>query len=48
MAALVAEDEEHFVVGEAVGCGVPHDKALGGADAGDVGVEAVGFFAGLH
>ena len=43
VAALVAEDEEDFVVGQAVGGCVPKDKALGRADAGDVGVEAVGF-----
>ncbi len=29
VAAFVAEDEEDFVVGETVGCGVPHDVALG-------------------
>ena len=48
MAAFVAEDEEDFVVGDAAGGGVPHNDALGGAKAGDVGVEAVGLEAGLH
>ena len=44
VAALVAEDEEDFVVGDAAGGGVPHDDALGGADAADVGIEAVGIW----
>ena len=48
MAALVAEDEEDFVVGDATSGGVPHDDALGGAEATDVGVEAVALEAGLH
>ena len=48
MAALVAEDEHDFVVGNAAGGGVPDDDALGGANAVDIGVEPVGLFAGLH
>ena len=48
VAALVAEDEEDFVVGNAAGGGVPDHDALGGPDAADVGVEAVGLEAGLH
>ena len=48
MAALVGEDEEDFVGGHAVGGGVPDDDALGGAEAADVGVEAVDFDAGAH
>ena len=48
MAALVAEDEKNFVVGETV-CGrIPHHEALGGADAGYIRIEAVAFGAGLH
>jgi len=41
VAGFVAEDEEDFVVGEAVGGGVEDDDALGCADAGDAGVDAV-------
>jgi len=48
VAAFVAEDEHDFVVGDASGGGIPHNDALGGSDAADIGVEAVGFFAGLH
>ena len=48
VAALVAEDEEDFVVRQPVGGGVPHDVALGGTEARDVGIEAVVFLAGLH
>ena len=34
--------------GIAAGGGVPHDDALGGADAADIRVKAVGLDAGLH
>ena len=48
MAAFVAEDEEDFVLREAVDGGVPENKALGGADAGHVGIDSVGLPAGFH
>ena len=48
MAAFVAEDKKDFVVGNAAGGGIPHDDALGGADAADIGVKTVSLEAGLH
>ena len=48
VSALVAEDEEDFVVRNAAGGRVPHNDAFGSANTADVGVEAVGLDAGLH
>jgi len=48
MPALVAEDEEDLVVGQPVGGRIPHHKALGRTDAGHIGIQSVGFCAGLH
>ena len=48
VAELVGEDEGDFVRCAFGDGGVPDDDALGGTDAGDVGVELRGLVAGVH
>src|SRR5215472_8287233 len=45
---LMAEDKERFRRGGLLDGGVPHHHALGGPEAGYVGIQLVGFLAGLH
>ncbi len=45
---LVSEDEERLRRGHVLHGRVPHDDALGRAEAGDVGVQRRGLLAGLH
>ncbi len=48
MAHFMADDEENLMGREFLDGVIPNDDAGGGADAGDVGVEAGDFFAGPH
>ena len=48
VAHFMSDDEENLIRRKFVDGVIPNDDAGGGADAGDVGVEAGDFFAGLH
>src|ERR1700686_2772849 len=45
---FMADDEEEFFGFRFLDGGVPDDDALGGSQAGDVGVDGVGLDAGFH
>src|SRR5215471_580677 len=48
MSHFVAHDKQGFWVVHFLNCSVPHDNSLGGADSSYIGVEFVGFLAGIH
>ena len=48
VAHFMADDEENLIRRKFVDGVIPNDDAGGCADAGDVGVDAGDFFAGLH